>query len=223
VDIHPQFPVTGVYQLHPVNRRLTAPVTAGTDGGQRVTIPLGAVSAGGERPLFVLRLRAPDKITAKRIGLVTATGRLRTRSGVVPLDEATAAVSGIAVRPKINLEQLMVRVRAIDLEAEIAQTIKQASPTAHRDLYLEARDRAVREGLTELAEQYDLNLRGLQEGKHPNDVRNSGRARSSTSTRGSDLLVVLPELDPDLVRRSDQATRSVSTRKLTKRVPPADR
>jgi Mg-chelatase subunit ChlD len=209
VDVHPLFPVTGVYQVHPVNRRLPAQVAAGPDGGQRVTVALGAVGTGDERPLFVLRLRAPEKIISRHLPIVKASGRLRTRSGVMELDEANAAISGIAERPVVNLEQLMVRVRAIDLEAEVAKTIKDASPSAHADLYAEARDRALREGLTELAAVYDRTLRGMREGLDPEDLRNEQRARSSTSTGGSPLLEGRPKVDPDLIRPSEGAKRTV--------------
>jgi Mg-chelatase subunit ChlD len=209
VDVHPLFPVTGVYQVHPVNRRLSAQVAASPDGGQRVTIPLGAVGTGDERPLFVLRLRAPEKIISRQVPIVKATGRLRTRSGVMELDAANAAISGIAERPVVNLEQLMVRVRAIDLEADVAKTIKDASPSAHADLYAEARARALREGLTELAAEYDRTLRSLREGLDPEDLRNEQRARSSTSTGGNPLLEARPKVDPDLVRRPEGGKRTV--------------
>ena len=130
VDIHPLFPASATYQLNPVRRQLAAQIITGPDGAQRVTIPLGAVGTGDEQPLFVLRLGAPGKIVTKHLPIVKVTGRLRTRSGVVELDEANAAISGIAERPVINLEQLMVQIRAIDLEAEIAKTVKGASPSA---------------------------------------------------------------------------------------------
>jgi hypothetical protein len=148
----------------------------GPDGAQRVTIPLGAVGTGDEQPLFVLRLRAPDKIVARHLPIVKATGRLRTRTGVVDLDEANSAISGIAERPIINLEQLMVQIRAIDLEAEVAGTVKAASPSVHADIYAQAKDRALREGLDELAGEYDLALRSLRDGLDANDVRNGQRA-----------------------------------------------
>jgi hypothetical protein len=103
----------------------------------------------------------------------------------------------------------MVRVRAIDLEAEVAKTVKDASPSAHADLYAEARARALREGLTELAAEYDRTLRSLREGLDPEDLRNEQRARSSTSTGGNPLLEARPKVDPDLVRRPDGGKRTV--------------
>lgn len=214
VDVHPSFPVSGVYQVNPVKKRLMAPVTVGPEGAQRVTIPLGAVGRGDEQPLFVLRLRAPGKIVTRRLHIVTATGRLRTRSGIVELDEAKSDISGIADQAVVNLEKLMVQVRAIDLEAEIAKTIKDASPSAHADLYAEAKARALREGLDDLAGEYDLALRSLRDGLHANDVRNEQRARSSSSRTGvNPLLEGRPKLDPQVL--ADRA----SARRIVQRTP----
>jgi hypothetical protein len=210
VDIHPLFPVSAVYQVNPVRKRLAAQVVTGPDGAQRVTIPLGAVGTGDEQPLFVFRLRAPDKVVTRHLPIVKATGRLRTRSGVVDLDEANSAISGIAERPVINLEQLMVQIRAIDLEAEVARTVKDASPSAHADIYAEAKDRALREGLDELAGEYDLALRSLRDGLDANDVRNGQRAASSTSrTSPNELLQGRPKLDPQVIANRSSSRRVV--------------
>ena len=210
VDIHPLFPVSAVYQVNPVKKRLAAPVATGPDGGQRVTIPLGAVGTGDEQPLFVLRLKAPDKIVSKHLPIVKATGRLRTRSGVVELDEANSAISGIAERAVVGLEQLMVQIMAIDLEAEVAKTLKSASPSVHADIYAEAKDRALREGLDDLAGEYDLALRGLRKGLDEQDVYNDTRSRSSTSrTSPNELLRGRPKLDPQVMASRASARRTV--------------
>lgn len=210
VDIHPLFPVSAVYQVNPDRKRLAVQAVTGPDGAQRVTIPLGAVGTGDEQPLFVLRLRAPDKIVARHLPIVKATGRLRTRTGVVDLDEANSAISGIAERPVINLEQLMVQIRAIDLEAEVAGTVKAASPSVHADIYAQAKDRALREGLDELAGEYDLALRSLRDGLDANDVRNGQRAASSTSrTSPNELLQGRPRLDPKVIANRGAGRRVV--------------
>lgn len=210
VDIHPLFPVSAAYQVNPVRKRLAAQVATGPDGGQRVTIPLGAVGTGDEQPLFVLRLRAPVKIVKKHLPIVKATGRLRTRSGVVELDEANAAISGIAEKSVPNLEKLMVQIRAIDLAAEVAKTIKDASPSVHADIYAEARDRALREGLDDLAGEFDVSLRDLRKGLDENDVYNGTRARSSTSRTGINVLLEgRPKLDPQVIANRASARRIV--------------
>ena len=200
VDVHPLFPVSAVYQVNPAKRRLATQIVTPPDGGQQMTIPLGAVGTGDEQPLFVLRLRAPGQVVNKRLHIATVTGRLRTRSGLVDLDEARGAISGIAERPIVNLEQLMVLVRGIDFEAETAKAIKGANPAAHADIYAEAKVRALREGLDELAGEYDLALRSLRDGLDANDVRNSQRARSSSSnTTPNEVLRPRPKVAPEAV------------------------
>jgi hypothetical protein len=200
VDVHPQFPVEAVYQVHPTRKRVTVQPGTSPDGAQRVIIPLGAVGTGNEQPLFVLRLRAPSKTASRKLRIVTATGRLRTGRGVVTLDKAEAAITGIAASPVINLEQLMVQVRGIDLEADIARTIKDASPSARAGIYAEARDRAQAEGLYDLARDYDAAVQGLEKGLEPNDVHADQRARSSTSrTTPNELLREVPRIDPQVV------------------------
>lgn len=210
VDVHPLFPITAVYRVNPARMRLGVPVTAGVDGAQRVTIPLGAVGTGDERPMYVLRLRAPDKRTTRHLPIVKATGTVRTATGTLALDEANGAISGIAERPTVNLEQLMDQVRAIDLETETAEKIRHANPSVHADIYAEAKHRALQEGLGELANDYDIALRGLQEGLDPNDVRNEQRSRSSTSrTSPNEMLRARPKLDPTVLGRRHSGRRTV--------------
>jgi hypothetical protein len=210
VDVHPLFPVSAAYEVHPARKRLATQIATGPDGAQRVTIPIGAVGTGNEQPLFVLRLRSPNKIVKKHLPIVKATGRLRTRSGIVELDEGNGAISGIAEKAVVNLEQLMVQIRAIDLEAEVAKRIKAANPSAHADIYAEAKERALREGLDVQAGDYDVALRHLRDGLDPNDVRNEQRARSSTSrTTPNELLQGRPKLDPQVVANRSSARRTV--------------
>jgi Mg-chelatase subunit ChlD len=210
VDVHPLFPITAVYRVNPARMRLGVPVTAGVDGAQRVTIPLGAVGTGDERPMYVLRLRAPDKRTTRHLPIVKATGTVRTATGTLALDEANGAISGIAERPTVNLEQLMDQVRAIDLETETAEKIRHANPSVHADIYAEAKHRALQEGLGDLANDYDIALRGLQEGLDPNDVRNEQRSRSSTSrTSPNEMLRARPKLDPTVLGRRHSGRRPV--------------
>ncbi|GAA1890928.1 VWA domain-containing protein [Actinomadura bangladeshensis] len=210
VDVHPLFPITAVYRVNPARMRLGVPVTAGIDGAQRVTIPLGAVGTGDERPMYVLRLRAPDRRITRHLPIVKATGTVRTATGTLALDEANGAISGIAERPTVNLEQLMDQVRAIDLETETAEKIRHANPSVHADIYAEAKHRALQEGLGDLANDYDIALRGLQEGLDPNDVRNEQRSRSSTSrTSPNEMLRARPKLDPTVLGRRHSGRRTV--------------
>lgn len=224
VDVHPLFPITGVYRVNPARMRLNAPVTAGTGGAQRVTIPLGAVGTGDDRPMYVLRLRAPGKIIKRHLPIVKATGTVRTGTGTLALDEANGAISGIADVPVLNLEKLMDQVKTIDLETEIAQKIRHANPSVHADIYAEAKYRALQEGLGDLAGDYDIALRGLQEGLDPNDVRNEQRSRSSTSrTSPNEILRARPKLDPTVLgqRHADRRTvqREEGTRSGSVRRP----
>jgi hypothetical protein len=200
VDVHPQFPVDAVYQVHPNRKRMAVRPATSPDGAQRVVVPVGAVGTGNEQPLFLLRLRAPDRNVSRALHIVTVTGRLRIGQKVVALDKAEASVTGIAATPVINFEQLMPQARAIDLEADIARTIKEAGPSDRAGIYAEAKDRALAEGLYDLARDYDAAIQGLQRGLEANDVHADQRTRSSTSrTTPNELLREVARIDPKVV------------------------
>ncbi|GAB2855882.1 hypothetical protein GCM10022221_64360 [Actinocorallia aurea] len=197
LEIHPLFPVEAVYELTPVRRRLETGTGSGPDGAQTVRIPLGAVGTGDQEPVYALRLRAPNKIVNKSLEIVKASGSLRTEAGVVALAPSTAAIRGIAEKPEIQLDRVMVQIKSIDLEAVIARRLKENAPGAHPDIYRAAIERALSEGLDELAETYQLALRGLESGLDANDVRNEQRSRSSTNAGGAnETLRKRPILDP---------------------------
>ena len=68
----------------------------------------------------------------------------------------------------------------------------------------------MREGLDDLAGEYDLALRGLREGLEANDVYNDTRTRSSTSrTSPNELLRGRPRLDPQVIANRASARRIV--------------
>lgn len=196
LEIHPLFPVEAVYQLEPVQRRLEISAGTGPDGAQTVRIPLGAVGTGDQEPLYALRLRAPNKIVNKSLEIVKASGSLRTVAGVVALDPSSAAIRGIAEKPEMRLDRVMVRIKSVDLEAVIARQLKENASAAYAGIYRAAVERALSEGLDDLAEAYQLALRGLESGLDANDVRNEQRSRSSTNTGGAnETLRKRPTLD----------------------------
>ncbi|REE97763.1 vWA domain-containing protein [Thermomonospora umbrina] len=202
VEVHPFFPVAGVYQLVPTRRRLEVSVRKGDGGGQRLVIPLGAVGAGDQQPLFVLRLTAPDRVVRRRVDIVEATGSLRGTNGGA-LGKAVGSVQGVAEQESApRLDRLMAEIDAIDTEARIARRLNETEPSRYDEVYREAIEEAQSRGLDELAGTYEASLDGLRHGQAPGDVRNEQRATSSTSkTSANRLLQARPELDPGLVAR----------------------
>ncbi|WP_147430467.1 vWA domain-containing protein [Rhodococcus aetherivorans] len=205
IQVHPQFPIGNIYMVNPSKRRLDLKWGKTPDGGQTVSIPLGAVGTGAQQPLFALRLTAPDKVVNKKLKIVQVSGTLRTATGSIHLDTVGAMVSGIAERPVINLEQLMISVRSIEFESETARRLKDAPRSSHAAVYREARRQALDAGLDDLAADYQSALQGLDAGLEANDVRNKQRSVSSTShTTPNQLLQGRPVLDPDLTKRDPQ-------------------
>ncbi|MGQ4490488.1 VWA domain-containing protein [Streptomyces sp. 372A] len=206
LEINPNFPVLGVYQLDPTRRRIEGAVADG--GGRRpsrVHLKLGAIGAGEEgQPLYALELRAPERISAGPMPVLKATGSLgsgRDARQLAPGQIALRTVDNPA--SPILQPDLKRQIRGIELDREINARIAAATSAGERErIYQEGVERAGRIPAPELVAAYQRASGGLREGLDPKDVANEARAASSRSSTKSkrDWFQQIPVETPDEIR-----------------------
>ncbi|MEV0575733.1 MULTISPECIES: vWA domain-containing protein [unclassified Streptomyces] len=206
VEINPSFQVLGVYQLDPTRRRIEGAVSEG--GGRRpsqVRLKLGAIGSGEEgQPLYALRLRAPERISAGPIPVLKATGSIGTGADARPLTPAQIALRTVdnPLSPILQPD-LSRQIDAIELDREITGRIAAAGSKAERErIYQEGVERARSIPDPDLAAAYQRAGGGLREGLDPKDVANEARAASSRSSTKSkrDWFQQIPVESPDEIR-----------------------
>ncbi|MFB7212056.1 VWA domain-containing protein [Streptomyces sp. NPDC056255] len=206
LEINPSFPVLGVYQLDPTRRRVDGALADG--GGRRpsrVRLKLGAIGAGEEgQPLYALKLRAPERISAGPMPVLRATGSIGTGR-----DARQLAPGQIALRTVDNpmspilQPDLKRQIDAIELDREISGRIAAAASKAERErIYQEGVGRARRIPDPDLAAAYQRASGGLRDGLDPKDVANEARAASSRSSTKSkrEWFQQIPVETPDEIR-----------------------
>ncbi|GAB3450212.1 hypothetical protein GCM10027570_25190 [Streptomonospora sediminis] len=198
-EVHPEFAIEGVYQLHPKRRRLDAHVS-----GNRLACPLGAVGTGEDRPLFALRIRAPYASAPAPVTVVRLRGRLALHSGDTELAAANLTVQPVEHDDTSYDGALHRDVAAIDVEEAVSAELRTSSPGRFAEIYRSACRRAGDAGLSDLAAQYAASLDALSGGQHPNDVRNSQHATSARSeTVPQDVLRRRPTVEAHPHQRDD--------------------
>lgn len=207
LEINPYFPVIGVYQLDPARRRIEGAVADG--GGRRpsrIHLRLGAIGAGeAGQPLYVLKLRAPERVSAAPMPVVKAAGTIGgSGRGSYALNPAQLAVSTVdnPMAPILQRD-LLRQVDGIELDREITDRAARAGSAAEReDIYREGAHRARQIPDQALAATYDQAGGGLREGLDPKDVANEARASSSRSSTKSkrDWFQEIPVEMPDEIR-----------------------
>ncbi|MEU6921804.1 vWA domain-containing protein [Streptomyces sp. NPDC046631] len=206
LEINPSFPVLGVYQLDPTRRRVDGALADG--GGRRpsrVRLKLGAIGAGEEgQPLYALKLRAPERISAGPMPVLKATGSLGTGSGARQLAPGQIALRTVdnPMSPILQPD-LKRQIDAIELDREISGRIAAATSKADRErIYQEGVERARRIPDPDLAAAYQRASGGLRDGLDPKDVANEARAASSRSSTKSkrDWFQQIPVETPDEIR-----------------------
>ncbi|MFE6979225.1 VWA domain-containing protein [Streptomyces sp. NPDC057682] len=189
LEINPSFPVLAVYQLDPVRRRIEGAVQDG--GGQapsRIVLTLGAIREGeAGQPLYLIKLRAPHRRSARPMPVLRARGRLGSGSGARQLSGAQVAVNVVdnPMTPILRRD-LLRQAEGIDLDREITDRAARAASEYEREaVYREGAARARRIPDPALAAVFDQAGGGLRDGMDPNDVANEARAASSQSSTRS--------------------------------------
>ncbi|MFF1835870.1 VWA domain-containing protein [Streptomyces sp. NPDC058231] len=206
LEINPSFPVLGVYQLDPVRRRIEGAVQDG--GGQapsRMLLKLGAIREGeAGQPLYLIKLCAPNRRTARPMPVLRATGRIGSGTGARQLAGAQIAINVVdnPMAPILRRD-LLRQSEGIDLDREITGRAGRATSAAEREaVYREGAERARRIPDAALAAAYDQAGGGLRDGLDPKDVENEARAASSRSSTKSkrEWFEEIPVEMPDEIR-----------------------
>lgn len=206
LEINPDFPVLGVYQLDPVRRKIEGAVRDG--GGRapsRMVLKLGAIREGeAGQPLYLIKLRAPNRRTDGPMPVVRATGRIGAGADARQLAGAEVAIHVVnnPMTPILRRD-LLRQSEGIELDREITERAGRATSPAEREaVYREGAERARRIPAPALAEAYDQAGGGLRDGLDPKDVENEARAASSRSSTKSkrEWFEEIPVEMPDEIR-----------------------
>jgi hypothetical protein len=200
IQVSPHFPVLGVYQLMPAKRIIE---------GQRprpgaptlITIPLGAIGPGDERPVIALKLRGPAGTGQAPLVVVQAGATVRTRKGPSEYTGHATVEASASPDPLPDLTMLD-KIREVELEAETAEHLRVSPEAQHEQIYAQAKEQARSAGLSELAAQFGLAVSSMRSGMEANDARNQQRATSSRSTTTpSSVLRSRPIIQPTSRKR----------------------
>lgn len=200
IQVSPHFPVLGVYQLMPAKRIIE---------GQRppsgapalITIPLGAIGPGDERPLIALKLAGPASISQAPLLVMQAEATVRTRKGPSQYTGRATVEASSSPDPLPDLTMLD-KIREVELEAETAEQLRASPEAQHEQIYAQAKEQARSAGLSELAAQFGVAVTSMRSGMEANDARNQQRATSSRSTTTpSSLLRSRPIIQPTSRKR----------------------
>ncbi|MGW3123588.1 VWA domain-containing protein [Streptomyces sp. NPDC001107] len=186
VEVNPHCQVLAVYQLDPVRHRLDGVVSDGAGiRPSEVHLELGAVAEGVEGQVrYVLRLRAPRRVSAGPIPMVRVTGLLGSGSGARQLKPRSLELPTVHnpmaqnIRPQYGWE-----VAAVELEQEINDRAAAAGSRSEEERIYEEGVRRAR-GIPDprLAEAFLQAVGGLRDGMQRKDVQNESRATSSSSS-----------------------------------------
>ncbi len=180
IQVSPYFPVLGVYQIMQAKRVIEGP-RQGTGGATSITIPLGAIGPGDERPVFALKLRGPEGTSRDPLLVVQADASVRTRNGPAEYTGHATVEASSAPDPLPDLV-VLDKIREVELEAETAKQLRAGPEAAHEHIYEQASKQARSAGLSELAAQFRDAVSSLRSGMDSGDVINKQRATSSRST-----------------------------------------
>ncbi|WP_462185887.1 MULTISPECIES: vWA domain-containing protein [unclassified Frankia] len=198
VLIRPGWTVEALRRIKPQRHLMKVPPP--TSRGTELRLPLPAVSTGEDRPVFLLRLRAPDTplgahtILQARGGVVAGGRRLAVDSRADPQ---------AAQRFRVTVEADVFPDAESSLEheesiAEFDEEIAKRASFAHSresvtELFRNAALWAADRGFDDLADHYNATLRALGQGVAPADAVSGARVRATrTRTRTRDLVEAGP-------------------------------
>jgi von Willebrand factor type A domain len=180
IQVSPYFPVLGVYQIMQARRIIEGP-RPGSGGAASITIPLGAIGSGDERPVFALKLRGPEGTSRDPLLVVQADATVRTRNGPAEYTGRATVEASSAPDPRPDLV-VLDKIREVELEAETAEQLRASPEGGYEHIYEQASKQASSAGLSELAAQYRDAVSSLRSGMASGDVIGTQRATSSRST-----------------------------------------
>ncbi|MFF4060229.1 VWA domain-containing protein [Streptomyces sp. NPDC001668] len=186
VEVNPHCQVLAVYQLDPIRHRLDGVVSDGAGiRPSEVRLELGAIAEGVDGQVrYVLRLRAPGRVSAGPMPIVRVTGRLGSGAGARQLRPRSLELPTVRnpmaqnIRPQYGWE-----VTAAELEREINDRAAAAGSRSEEErIYEEGVQRARDIPDPNLAAAFLQAVGGLHEGMQRKDVQNESRATSSSSS-----------------------------------------
>jgi hypothetical protein len=191
IRVNPDWTVEAALRVVPQTSRLQIPSRSakGTD----FRLPLLAVGRDDDRPVYLLRLRAPSRETPRR-ELVQVRGGLVVDGRRVDVDQRSGPSDYRARVTATVASDANPYLDWVERRAELAEEVEQAlrgikDGAGVERIYQDAEGRALKLGFDELADLYRASLKALSLDVSPKDVKSTtavGGTRLRTRTR--DLL-----------------------------------
>jgi hypothetical protein len=205
ITVSPHFTVQGVYQLHPVERRLERAWRRNPDDTTSMSLQLGAIGAGDDRPVFALRLRAPARSHHAPLPVLRCSGVIRRARGDLVLDETEAEVQLSLGRDGHLDGTTLDLINGIDLGDTVRRQAEHMLPEQYEGLYAGALEQATHAGLSRQVELYQSALHSIRSGADPLDEYYFEQSTSSrAATRPRNILLDRPVAEP---KRRTEAPR----------------